>query len=205
MKKRPKIILASASPRRKELLSPYFSLQIYSADIDESVQKNELPLRYVKRISLNKWKKAASVFGSHEKRPIVAADTTVVLGKKILGKPENKIEARKMLKNLSGKNHDVITSVVVGKAACSAAYDAKPSTLIIVKTKIFFRKLFKKEIEVYLKGGEWRGKAGGYAIQGGAVFFVKSVHGSLTNVIGLPLVETINAVVKMLSRPPHKM
>jgi septum formation protein len=183
--KKEKIILASASPRRKELLSPYYRLKVVPAHIQEKVKRGEPPLKFVKRISLDKWKKVSSQ-EKYKNEVVLAADTIVVVNKQILGKPRSKKDALKMLKSLSGKSHWVISSVVVGKAS--------KKKQVTIKTKIFFRKLSVLDLSSYIKSGEWKGKAGAYAIQGKAMAYVDTIQGSLTSVIGLPLEESLSLI-----------
>lgn len=176
-----KIILGSGSPRRRELLGGFFSLKIHSPDIDESEKSEEEALGYVHRISRSKW---TEIFHQHKGDVILTADTTVCLKKEILGKAESEKQAFEMIKKLSGQRHEVITSVCVG-------YSESTVRQIEVQTEIVFRELKDREISRYVSSDEWRGKAGAYGIQGSAQQFVHSINGSLTNVIGLPLSESI--------------
>ncbi|MDB5038361.1 MAG: septum formation inhibitor Maf [Bacteriovoracaceae bacterium] len=193
LSKKPKIILASASPRRRDLLKPFFSLKIIPADCDERQRSRENSSRYVKRIAVEKWKIVARKLKSTEL--VVAADTIVVLNEKILGKPKNRTHAKKMLQALSGEGHFVLSAVAVGWSS------KKRPTYFLSKTKVFFRKLAKDEISDYLRRGEWRGKAGSYAVQGRALTFVSRIEGSLTGVVGLPLNETLSQIEKIFSHP----
>ena len=179
---RPPLILASASPRRLQLLEQIGIRpdRVIPADIDESLRKGELPGPYVMRLAQEKAQAVA------EKNPgcfILAADTTVACGHRILGKAENDEEEIKFLKLLSGRRHKVITGIVV---VAPGGRRAKK----LVTTTVQFRKLSPADIQDYIKSAEWQGKAGGYAIQGLAATFVKSVHGSYSNVVGLSLCET---------------
>lgn len=184
MSTKPLLILGSASPRRKELLAPHFRLRLAKPDIDESPQKGEAARSYVRRMARSKWEMLCA---RQYKAPILTADTIVVLGGKILGKPAHRHEARKMLRLLSGNTHEVITAVCFGNSR-----SLKPQHLFHVVTKIRFRNLSTLELEAYLKSGEWKGKAGAYAIQGKAAHFVAEIRGSLTNVIGLPLERVLH-------------
>lgn len=172
-----RLILASASPRRKDLLSPFFKLRIRPAEIDESVKKNESARSYVRRMARSKWQVIAEKFSNEM---VLAADTIVVLKNRIIGKAKNAKEARLILSQLSGRTHEVITGVCLGSSQ-------KSKKLFLVTTKISFRKLSAKEIEAYIQSGEWKSKAGAYGIQGRASVFVSDIRGSITNVIGLPL------------------
>lgn len=184
------IILASASPRRRDLLKTFFKLEILSPDVDERSAKRETPPAYVKRIAHSKW---AAIAGRMNRLNdvIVAADTSVVLGREILGKPKNKAHAKKILQKLSGRSHKVLTAVVVGRPATRPKFR-------LVSTEIQFRKLSRQEINVYLQSGEWKGKAGAYGIQGSAFEWTISVRGSLTSVMGLPLAETLDLIDELL-------
>lgn len=181
-KKHPNLVLASASPRRLQLLEQIGITPdlVAPADIDEAFIKGEKPLAHVKRLALEKAKASAK---DYKGKVILAADTIVTMGTRILGKPADKPEAEKFLKALSGKRHRVITSVVVINA------DGK-SGQKTVATKVSFKRLSADEIKSYLASLEWQGKAGGYAIQGKAGAFIKSLNGSYSNVVGLPLYET---------------
>ena len=174
------LVLASSSPRRLELLAQIGIIPsaIIPADIDETPFKDELPQIYAKRIAGEKAKVVA------EKNPdkiILAADTVVYCGRKILQKAEDEITARRCLKTLSGRRHSVITAFAVAKNE-----SVKIKSVI---TKVRFKNLSFDEIEEYLNYGEWHGKAGGYAIQGKASSFIPSINGSYSNVVGLPLCE----------------
>lgn len=192
------IVLASASPRRKELLKDFFKLKIQPADIDESRRGSESPRVYVKRMAKEKWQKAAK---SQKTRAIVvAADTSVIQGRTIFGKASNAREAVQILKKLSGKAHYVLSSVAVGWSDRE-----HPQYLVVVSTRVDFRKLTFFELQSYIRGDEWNGKAGAYGIQGSASKFVSKIRGSITNVVGLPLEATIPLIVQTFSHPlPRK-
>lgn len=181
-KNQPKLILASASPRRFQLLEQIGITpdMVAPTDIEEIALKGEKPLAHVKRLALEKAKAAAK---KHKGEFVLAADTIVTLGARVIGKPKDEGEAEKFLGTLSGKRHRVITSVVVigadGKASQKTA-----------TTTVSFKRLSDDEIKWYLDSSEWQGKAGGYAIQGKAGAFIKSLNGSYSNVVGLPLYET---------------
>lgn len=178
------LVLASASPRRLQLLQQIgmTPADIDPADIDETPKKGELPARYAKRIAAEK---AAAVAGRHGGDFILAADTVVAVGRRILPKPDNEDAARACLSLLSGRRHRVLGAVVV------RAPDGRCAETLVT-TAVTFKRLSRAEIDGYLASGEWRGKAGGYAIQGLAAAFIPRIIGSYPNVVGLPLVETRN-------------
>ncbi len=188
-----KLVLGSSSPRRLELLqqvgiSPD---EIRAMDIDETPYKKELPRQYCQRMSLEKYQ--ATTLNDDE--VIVCADTIVAAGRRILGKPKDENEARAMIKLLSGRRHQVISSVIVA--------NAKQHHQRTVVTRVTMKRLNPKDIDNYLSTNEWQGKAGGYAIQGIASRFIPSINGSYSNIVGLPLVETLNLLSVYIS--PHKM
>ena len=178
-----KLILASASPRRLDLLKriKIFPDIIEPSNIDESVKKKEKPKLYLKRIC---FEKALSVQKKYKQDIILSADTVVTTSQKIFGKPSSKEDATKTLKYLSGRNHNVSTGV------CVLYKDKKK--IKIIDTKIKFKKLHNDEIDQYIKTNEWSDKAGSYAIQGFAERFIIKINGSYSNVVGLPLYETVN-------------
>ena len=179
------LILASKSPRRRELLElAGFKIdKIISPDIDELPLKSELPAQYVKRMALAKSHAVRKRDGDF----VLTADTIVFRGCRILGKPDSKSTAKKYLSLLSGCKHRVITSVCL---AHNGETKVK-NVLTVVKMK----RLSTVEMNYYLDSEEWRGKAGAYAIQGIASVFIPSISGSYTNVVGLPLTETVNLLV----------
>jgi len=178
----PALILASASPRRVALLASVgiAPSQIIPADIDETPLKNESPHVYAARVA------RAKAIHVAEKSPdaiILAADTVVACGQRILPKAEDETSARLCLKLLSGKRHRVYTSVAIYYQGKVIAHTET--------TMVQFARLSKAEMEHYVASKEWDGKAGGYAIQGLAESFIKRVNGSVSNVIGLPLHKTL--------------
>ena len=177
-----RLILASQSPRRKELLAQIgvYPDDIIPADISEIPLKKEIPLKLAARLASEK---ASSVALTAPDNWVLAADTVVACGRRILGKPENISEAERFLKLLSGRRHRVISGV------CLITPNKKKIIKTIV-TAVKFKLLSKEELESYLETEEWHGKAGGYAIQGYAGTFVKWISGSYSNVVGLPLFET---------------
>jgi septum formation protein len=176
------VILASASPRRLELLARMGVVpeMVDPADIDETPCKGELPLPYAKRLAAEK---AAHVAARHPGKVVLAADTVVAVGRRILGKPEDEGEARAMLALLSGRRHRVHTAITVIQATGMARH--RVSTSIIA-----LKRLGPREIDAMIDHGEWRGKAGAYAIQGRAEAYARSLSGSHSGVMGLPLFET---------------
>jgi len=173
-------ILASASPRRLALLKQIgiTPAQVIPAHTDETPFKEELPLPYAKRMAKEK---ALAVAALHTDSWVLAADTVVSSGRRILPKAEDEITARKCLKLLSGKRHRVITAVALVKADKVREKS--------VMTMVRFKRLTPAEIDSYIASDEWRGKAGGYAIQGLAAAFIPAINGSYSNVVGLPLTE----------------
>ncbi|HEX8468532.1 MAG TPA: nucleoside triphosphate pyrophosphatase [Allosphingosinicella sp.] len=175
-----RLILASASPRRLELLARLGVVpdRVVPADIDETPRKAEIPDRYACRMALEKAAAAAEA-GSL----ILAADTVVAAGRRILPKTEDEDEARAALNLLSGRRHRVHSAVAVTDS------DGRARTRLSTSV-VAFKRLSCSEIEAYLASGEWRGKAGGYAIQGRAEALVRMLSGSHSGVMGLPLFET---------------
>ncbi len=174
------LILASASPRRLELLARLGVTPdaVVPAEIDETPRKAELPDRYACRMAAEK---AAAV--SEPGSLVLAADTVVAAGRRILPKTEDEDEARAALGLLSARRHRVLSAV--------GATDSEGRTRIRLSTSLVaFKRLSREEIDAYLDGGEWRGKAGGYAIQGRAEALVRMLSGSHSGVMGLPLYET---------------
>lgn len=180
----PPLILASASPRRRELLlGAGFRFQVIRPDIEEIAAPGEDPTSLVKRLAQEK---AAQVWEVHPAAAVLAADTIVVLEGRILGKPADGAQARAMLEALSGRTHKVYSGVAI--LAPSGA-----TRSLCVQTEVRFRALALDEIERYVLSGEPLDKAGAYGIQEGAAGFVHSIDGSYTNVVGLPLAETLEA------------
>ncbi len=184
-----KLVLASGSPRRVELLQQagIEPDRLFPADIDETPQRAEHPRSLAKRLCRQKAEKAlAGLKGEADFEPsfLLAADTVVSVGRRILPKAELLDEAANSLRLLSGRNHRVYTGI------CLVTPDGKFRQKL-VETRVRFKRLGREELESYLASGEWRGKAGGYAIQGLAGTFVVKLVGSYTNVVGLPLYETV--------------
>lgn len=177
----PRLVLASASPRRRDLLAQVGIRpdNITATDIDETPLPRELPRACAIRLARAKVETAAAA----PEDLVLAADTVVAAGRRILGKPGDTEEARGFLRLLSGRRHRVITAIAL----------RRPDRIIerAVETAVRFKRLSEQEIEAYLASEEWRGKAGGYAIQGRAAAFIPWIGGSYTNVVGLPLAETV--------------
>lgn len=184
---RPRLVLASASPRRLMLLSQV-GLEpdaLRPASIDESPRRAEMPRSYVARLARAKAEAARDLISNDKDLAdafVLAADTAVTHGRSIFGKPNNVDEALAMLLRLSGRSHRVLTSV------CLITPDDRVRVKVIV-TRVRFKRLSNDDLQGYLASREWRGKAGGYAIQGIAGSFVQNISGSYTNVVGLPLTE----------------
>ncbi|MFC7047791.1 Maf family protein [Emcibacter nanhaiensis] len=178
------LILASASPRRRELLAQIGLVpdDICPAEIDETPLRDETPRQLAERLAVEKAKAVV------EQKPdafILASDTVVALGQRILGKPDSEQEARRFLTMLSGRRHRVYTGL------CLITPDGKTHSRVVM-TQVSFKRLTEQDIDTYIASGEWDGKAGAYAIQGLAGRYVKSINGSYSNVVGLPLFETAN-------------
>lgn len=180
---RPDLVLASASPRRIELLALIGITpdRIDPADIDETSHKAEQPPRLAVRLARSK---AGAVAARHRDAVVLSADTVVAVGRRLLEKPADAAEAERFLRLLSGRNHRVFTAVALATAA--------RTTHRCVETRVTFKLLSDAEIAAYVAGGDWRGKAGGYGIQGPAAAFVTRIVGSHPAVMGLPLPETVN-------------
>lgn len=177
-----KLVLASSSPRRRELLASIGLIPDYtlSPEVNEAPLKGERIREYVKRIAILKARAVRSQFPNAY---VIAADTAVEMGGKILLKARDQAEAHAILSRLSGRRHKVYTSVCglspLGKEACR-----------VVLSRLTLKRLGNEELEDYLLSGEWEGKAGAFSIQGKGAKWVKFISGSYTNVVGLPLYET---------------
>lgn len=180
---RPPLVLASASPRRLELLRQIGVEPdiVDPADVDETPLRDETPRLLALRLAKAKAKAAAA---RHPDAFVLAADTVVAVGRRILPKAETEVQARACLELLSGRGHRVETGVAV------RAPDGRVVSRL-VESRLQVKRLTAAEIDAYLAGGEWKGKAGGYGIQGRAGAFVLSLHGSYPAVVGLPLYETL--------------
>ena len=177
-----RLILGSASPRRRELLAQIGVVpdEIRAADIDETPRKNELPRPYAGRLAVEK----AQAVDAGADDLVLAADTVVAVGRRILGKPADTDEAAQFLTLLSGRRHKVITGIALRHGTRLWSRQ--------VETAVKFKRLSDAELSAYLRSDEWEGKAGGYAIQGLAAAFIPWIGGSYTSVVGLPLPETAN-------------
>ena len=175
-----RLILGSGSPRRRELLLQLSLVpdRIVSPDIDETPGARELPKEYVARMAREK----AQSLDVGEGEVLLTADTTVAVGRRILGKPSDEGECRRFLSLMSGRRHKVITAIAVRTAGRLRVRE--------VVTTLRMRRLADPEIDAYLSTGDWRGKAGGYGIQGPAAAFIPWLQGSYSAVVGLPLAET---------------
>jgi septum formation protein len=177
-----KFILGSGSPRRKELLAQIGVVpnEIRAPDIDESPQKAELPRPYCARMAREK---VAAVTADADDI-VLCADTTVALGRRILGKPADRDEAAQFLRALSGRRHKVITAIAVKRGEKLWERD--------VMSTVRMKNLSDEELNAYLGTNDWQGKAGGYGIQGPAGVLIPWISGSFTGIVGLPLAETAN-------------
>ncbi len=190
----PDLVLASASPRRRELLEQLgLTLQVTPANIDETPLPGERPTEYVRRVASAKCDAVTATRAPD--LPVVGADTIVIVDDQILGQPRDEEDARRMLLLLAGRRHDVTTAyrVSFGGRTLDRA----------VTTIVSFRSLQPAEVDAYLASGEWKGKAGGYAVQGRAGAFVTELRGSHTNVIGLPLSEVLADLQALQALPAY--
>lgn len=176
----PRLILGSASPRRQELLAQIGVIPdaVRPADIDETPLKDELPRPYCMRIAKGK----ALALAPAQDEAILCADTTVAVGRRILGKPEDRAQAEQFLRLMAGRRHRVVTCVVVRTQ--SGLWTRESVTALKMAN------LSDAQIQAYLDTNDWQGKAGGYGIQGPAGAFIPWIQGSYTGVVGLPLAET---------------
>jgi septum formation protein len=176
------LVLASASPRRLDLLARIGVIPdaIDPADVDEGVLKGELPRPHALRLAIEK---AAVVAERHPQSLVLGADTVVAVGRRILPKVEDEATERKCLALLSGRRHRVLTAIAL-------AIPGQAMRTRVVETMISLKRLSQEEIDFYVAHGEWRGKAGGYALQGYGEVFVRTMSGSHSGVVGLPLAET---------------
>lgn len=174
--------LASRSPRRRELLAQVgVKFDVLAPDVDETCQQHELPRRYVERIAITKSRAGLELATAC--RPVLAADTSVILDDEVLGKPASNDEAEEMLGRLSGRRHTVMSAVALANDGDVAVRRCD--------TQVDFRPLTREEIAAYVATGEPADKAGAYAIQGLAAAFIANIEGSYSGVMGLPLYETV--------------
>lgn len=183
----PQLVLASASPRRRELLAQIGVVPsaVVPADLDESPERGETGPELARRLSLAK---AQAVAVTHATSRVLAADTVVACGRRILPKAETRAEARACLDLLGGRRHRVLGGI------CLIVPGRRPVVRLSASV-VAFKRLTEAEIEAYLASGEWQGKAGGYAIQGRAAAFIRFISGSYSNIVGLDLF----AVAQMLA------
>ena len=194
VRKRPRLILGSASPRRLELLGQIGIVPdaLRPADIDETARPGEAPRDYVRRMALEK----AEAIALACDEAVLCADTTVAVGRRILGKPADRTEAASFMRLMSGRRHLVLTAVVLRHAG--------QIRLRLVETRVRMRPIDAAALEQYLDIGDWRGKAGGYAIQGAAAAFIPWIQGSFSAVVGLPLSETATLLASVGIHPAPK-
>ena len=177
-----RLVLASASPRRIDLLARIGVVPdaVIPSDVDESVPKGELPRVHALRLAREK---AEAIALREPEALVLAADTVVAVGRRILPKVEDEATLRACMKLLSGRRHRVLTGVALARSG-------QPTRSRLVETIIAMKRLSPEEIDHYAGHGEWRGKAGGYALQGYGEVYVRHIAGSYSNVVGLPLAET---------------
>jgi septum formation protein len=192
------LILASGSPRRRELLSQAgLDFTVESADINEDPQTNEPPAKYVQRLAVEKaqavWERHKSDEDAADPITVLGADTTVVVDGEILGKPASEAEARRMLERLSGRTHQVMTGI--------AAVTRNTIVSDVEITQVFFDLIDEHELLHYLASGEPLDKAGAYGIQGYAARWIPRVEGCYFNVMGLPIARTIGLLAKAEEGP----
>jgi septum formation protein len=179
-------VLASASPRRRELLkNACADFKTIPSGVDEKFREGESPRGHVLRLAKEK---AAAVSRENPDVWVLGADTEVIVDNEVLGKPATSEAAKTMLEKLNGRMHRVITGFSIMNRSAGVKTDG------IVESQVFFREISDKEMDWYIKSGEPFDKAGGYAVQGKGAVFVKEIRGSHTNVIGLPLCEVVSAL-----------
>jgi septum formation protein len=184
------LILASSSPRRAELLtSAGIPFEAVAVDVDESVQKLEPPGDHVRRLAREK---AAAAFAQYPDDIVLAADTIVLVGGEMMGKPGDEADAVRMLRSLSGREHEVLTGVAI--------MSRKGVMVEVVRTRVWFNPLTEGEIAAYVASGEPMDKAGAYGIQGLGSRFIDRIQGSYSNVVGLP----VALVYRLLKGYPEK-
>jgi septum formation protein len=188
-----RLILASASPRRAELLrAAGYTFAIATAHVDESIRGGESPSAYVRRLAAEK---SAKVLGS-DLTPILAADTTVVVDGDILAKPIDDADVARMLRRLSGRRHEVLTGISLRRGAVELGR--------VVTTSVDFIPLTDDDIAWYVASGEGRDKAGAYAIQGLASRFIPRIEGSYSNVVGLPITAVRELLIEISGTRPDR-
>ena len=186
-----KLILASSSPRRAEILTAVgWPFTAVTAGIDETRRPSEQPVEYVQRLAKEK---AEAVASSLESGLVLGADTTVVVEETLLGQPHDQDDARRMLRLLSGKWHEVLTGVAIVRLSEESKVDYET-------TRVRFAEMSEKEIDWYISTGEPTGKAGAYAVQGAAALFIEEIQGDYFNIVGLPI-RLVFEMVKAMSGP----
>ncbi len=183
------VYLASASPRRRELLSQIgVRWQLLPATVEESNRAGEAAAELARRLALDKARDAARRVAQDSPAPVLAADTVVAVGGELLGKPLDEADAQRMLCLLSGRTHEVFSAVAV--------VSGRGETHSVSRTEVVFRTLSSEEIAAYWASGEPRDKAGGYGIQGIGSIFIREIRGSYSGVMGLPLFETAELLAR---------
>jgi len=186
----PDVYLASGSPRRRELLTQMgVTFDILRLDVDETQYLNESPEDYVQRVAIAKAEAGWQSIRAGVKRPVIGADTSVIVDQTILGKPEGEEHARSMLQRLSSRQHQVLTAVAV-------VYD-NHVYYRLSQSRVTFAALTPAEITWYLATGEGKDKAGGYAVQGLAAMFIQDIQGSYSGIMGLPIRETRELLIEI--------
>ncbi len=188
--KSSEIVLASGSPRRRELLARAgLEFRVVVSGIDETPRPGELPAAFARRAALDKAKCVADRLGAPRRaRAVIGCDTIVVVGRRILGKPRDAADARRMLRALSGRTHQVMSGIAVVADAPDRPRRCRART---ISTDVVFRRLAAAEVEAYIAGGDPMDKAGAYGIQEGAAHMIRGIRGSYTNVVGLPMAELL--------------
>ncbi len=186
----PDWVLASGSPRRRELLARAgLAFRVVVPGIDETPQPGELPAAFARRAALDKALAVADRLGpARRARAVIGCDTIVVLGRRILGKPRDAADARRMLRALSGRTHQVMSGIAVVVDTPRRPRRRVARTIV---TDVVFRRLAPAEVEAYIESGDPMDKAGAYGIQEGAAHMVRGIRGSYTNVVGLPMAELL--------------
>ncbi len=188
-----RLVLASASPRRAELLrAAGYTFEIVACDVDESMKPGESPSTYVRRLAAEKSAAAMAALNGSASFVILGADTTVVVDGEILGKPRDDDEAAAMLQRLAGRRHEVLTAVSLRQGAYELGR--------VETTAVWFLPLTKNDIDSYVASGECRDKAGAYAIQGVASRFIPRIDGSYSNVVGLPVATVAELLTEFRQR-----
>ena len=194
--KLPKLILASASPRRAEILTSVgWEFTKDSADIDETELPNESPEDYVQRLALEK---AEAVAQKYDNAIVLGADTTVLINHQIIGKPVDMADAKRMLKMLSGNWHEVLTGIALVRKNPQSAIRNPQSVVGMQRTRVKFAEMSDEEIEFLAENGEPLDKAGAYAVQAQAALFIEGIEGDYWNVVGLPVRLVYELVKKNL-------